>query len=100
MTNVYTNYIFDWDDGNWPKCGKHGLLKSDIAFVLNNNPLIGKARSAKDGEQRFQAVGVSKSGQTIFIVFVVRHRKIRPISARPMHSKEVRKYEQNNEGEG
>jgi len=21
---------FDWDDGNWPKCGKHGVSRTEI----------------------------------------------------------------------
>ena len=25
---------FDWDDGNWPKCAKHGLTKEDIESVF------------------------------------------------------------------
>ncbi|TBN45900.1 BrnT family toxin, partial [Paracoccus sediminis] len=20
---------FDWDDGNWPKCGKHGVSRAE-----------------------------------------------------------------------
>jgi len=25
---------FDWDDGNWPKCGKHGVSLEEIEQVL------------------------------------------------------------------
>ena len=25
---------FEWDAGNWPKCGKHGVSKAEIEFVL------------------------------------------------------------------
>ena len=25
---------FGWDDGNWPKCGKHGVSRSEIEQVL------------------------------------------------------------------
>ena len=24
---------FDWDDGNWPKCGKHGVSREEIEQV-------------------------------------------------------------------
>lgn len=25
---------FDWDSGNWPKCGKHGVTKEEIKEVF------------------------------------------------------------------
>ena len=25
---------FDWDDGNWPKCGKHGVGQAEIEALL------------------------------------------------------------------
>jgi uncharacterized DUF497 family protein len=31
---------FDWDDGNWPKCGKHGVTKEDIEAVLCGTPAV------------------------------------------------------------
>jgi hypothetical protein len=27
---------FDWDHGNWPKCGKHGVGKAEIEAVLSD----------------------------------------------------------------
>ena len=26
---------FDWDEGNWPKCGKHGVSREEIEEVLD-----------------------------------------------------------------
>ena len=31
---------FDWDDGNWPKCGKHGVSKAEIESLLFSKPLV------------------------------------------------------------
>ena len=94
MTNVYTNFSFDWDEGNWPKCGKHGLSKDEIEFALNNVRLVREVKRRDDRERRYQAVCLSLGGSNVFIVFVLRGRKVRPVSARPMHNKEVRKFEQ------
>jgi uncharacterized DUF497 family protein len=30
----------DWDDGNWPKCGKHGVSLEEIEQVLLGNPAV------------------------------------------------------------
>jgi len=28
---------FDWDDGNWPKCGKHGLSREHIQRLFSDD---------------------------------------------------------------
>ena len=82
---------FEWDDGNWPKCSKHGLSKEDIEFVFKGVP-----RTSLDpfpSEQRYRAVGRTIGGRFAFIVFTIRETQagnlIRPISARYMHAQEV-----------
>ena len=50
---------FDWDAGNWPKCGKHGVSREEIEQLFRE----GKARIAPDvkhstqDEGRYIAVG-------------------------------------------
>lgn len=86
---------FQWDDGNWPKCGRHGLSRSEIEFVLSNEPFVAPDPSIR--EQRFDAVGRTSEGRFAFVVFTLRARgadmMIRPISARYMHKKEIDNYE-------
>lgn len=88
---------FDWDEGNWPKCGKHGVSKAEIEYVLRNKPLILPDRHPQDTETRFDAVGKDTEGRHVFVVFTFRDkdskRLIRPISARYMHRKEIENYE-------
>lgn len=31
---------FDWDSGNWPKCGKHGVSREEIEQVLLGAPAV------------------------------------------------------------
>jgi uncharacterized protein len=87
---------FDWDEGNWPKCAKHGLSKTEIEYALRHDPLVLMDRRGR-AEQRFNAVGWNKEGRHLFVVFTVRVVNaavlIRPISARYMHEKEVKAYE-------
>ena len=87
---------FDWDDGNWPKCAQHGLSRPGIEAVFRNGPLTDADPSTM--EQRFRAVGRNDEGRYVFVVYVIRIRDglklLRPISARFMHTKEIKRYEQ------
>lgn len=89
---------FDWDKGNWPKCGKHGVSHAEIEQAIANNPLVLKDRYPDNIEERFNAVGCNNAERHIFVVFTIREsskgKLIRPVSARYMHEKEVKQYEQ------
>jgi uncharacterized DUF497 family protein len=86
---------FDWDSGNWPKCGKHGVSREEIEQVLLGEPAV-MADPFPD-EPRMRAIGKTQAGQYVFLVFMLREiddrTKLRPISARYMHRKEVEHYE-------
>ena len=89
--------LFDWDAGNWPKCGKHGLSQLEIEEVFRNDPTIFSDPDdhSKD-EQRLKAIGRSEKGRFVFVVFTMRQigeiACIRPVSARYMHQKEIDRY--------
>lgn len=86
---------FDWDSGNWPKCGKHGVSREEIEQVLLGEPMVMKDPHPE--ELRMRAVGKTLAGRYVFLVFMIREilgtRKLRPISARYMHQKEIDQYE-------
>lgn len=86
---------FDWDDGNWPKCGKHGVSRAEIEQVLLGNPAVMPDPHPK--EPRMRAIGRTLAGRYVFLVFLLRkidhQTKLRPISARYMHQKEIDHYE-------
>ena len=89
---------FDWDDGNWPKCGKHGLTRDEIESVFRGEFTTFDDPYAATAEARLRAIGRIANGRHVFVVFCLRERNgvtsIRPISARCMHQHEVRHYEQ------
>lgn len=89
---------FDWDDGNWPKCGKHGVSREEIEQVLLGDPAV-MADPFPD-EPRMRAIGKTQAGRYVFLAFMLRkidgHAKLRPISARYMHPKEIAHYEGQN----
>ena len=86
---------FNWDDGNWPKCGKHGVSLEEIEQVLLGNPAV--MPDPHPDEPRLRAIGRTKAGRFVFLVFMLRQDDVqtllRPISARFMHQKEIDHYE-------
>lgn len=97
MSAIQVNGI-DWDQGNWPKCGKHGISKADIEYVFKNSPSVYPDLAHSAQEQRSLAIGDNKEGRKILIAFTLRQSAggylIRPVSARYMHKKEIKRYEQ------
>ena len=89
---------FDWDDGNWPKCGKHGVTKAEIEAVFSR-PDTGMLEDPGhgDGEPRFLLIARQDGDHHgLFVGFTFRVREerrlIRPVTARYMHKKEVDSY--------
>ena len=86
---------FAWDEGNWPKCGKHGVSRQDIEQVLLGAPAV--MPDPHPDEPRMRAIGKTDLGRYVFLVFMLRktdHKTLlRPISARYMHQKEIDHYE-------
>ena len=87
---------FEWDKGNWPKCGKHGVSQTGIESVFDNQPII--FQDPHNEEARLRAIGKNTEGRFVYVIFTFReidnNRFIRPISARYMHKKEIEQYEQ------
>ena len=88
---------FDWDDGNFDKCCKHGVTVDEIEELLLGEPLVADDPLHSESEPRFRAIGRCASGRHVFVAYTFRFRDgqrlIRPVSARYMHLKEVRFYE-------
>lgn len=89
---------FDWDAGNARKSEeKHGVSQTEVEQIFFNVPLV-LAPDPKHSqiEPRFHALGKTNAGRLLHITFTLRFdgRKIRPISARDMHRKERRIYEE------
>jgi uncharacterized protein len=90
---------FEWDRHNADKIWrKHRVLPAESEEVFFNRPLV-VADDPKHSEQepRFYALGRTDAGRMLFIVFTVRGRLIRVISARDMSRKEREVYPEHEE---
>lgn len=87
---------FDWDEGNLLKnWERHRVSASECEQVFFNRPLVaGADMEHSEEEERFYALGVTDSGRRLFVVFTVRDKKIRVISARDMSRRERKVYDE------
>jgi uncharacterized DUF497 family protein len=86
---------FDWDKGNLDKSYiKHGIepKQTEEVFVDGESIVLPDVRHPLK-EDRFITVGRTLSKLYVFVVFTFREYKVRVISARKMHKKEVERYE-------
>lgn len=86
---------FDWDAGNQIKSQeKHNVVWWECEQVFFNSPLfLYEDKKHSNSEQRFYVLGKTDSDRKLFIVFTIRNKLIRIISARDMHQKERKIYE-------
>ncbi len=88
MINLLDIEGFDWDEGNKAKSYvKHGVIKKEAEEVFENIPFI-MVKSKYKSEDRYQAFGESKKGKLLIIIYTLRNKTIRIISARPQSKKE------------
>ena len=96
MKDLFVNIVgFDWDKGNRDKNHlKHNVRNGECEDIFFNQLLIvvsDAAHSAK--EKRYAAFGVTDGGRKLTVIFTLRGKLIRVISARDMTAKERRYYE-------
>jgi len=87
---------FDWDKANLSKnYFKHKVTPKETEEIFVDSDLL-VIPDIKHSvlEDRFIAIGNTLIQKNLFVVFTMRNEKIRVISARRMHGKEVKKYEE------
>ena len=89
---------FEWDEGNSLKSAdNHDVSQAEAESIFYNDPLI-VAEDIKHSERepRLNALGKTSQNRLLHITFTLRQSGtlIRVISARDMHRKERKVYEQ------
>lgn len=89
---------FEWDEGNSRKSEeKHDVSQAEAEQTFFNEPLLVTPDSGhSQSESRFHALGITDDQRSLHITFTLRKSNtlIRIISARDMHRKERKVYEQ------
>jgi uncharacterized DUF497 family protein len=98
MINLTEIVGFDWDSGNSRKSvKKHDVSQSEAEQLFFNVPLLllSDRKHSRD-EARYHALGQTDAARQLHVTFTLRRRGtlIRVISARDMHRKERKIYEQ------
>ncbi|QTA93416.1 BrnT family toxin [Desulfonema magnum] len=85
---------FEWDNGNISKnWDKHDVSAAECEQIFFNKPLIVKRdKEHSKLENRYYALGQTNMDRFLFVVFTVRNKKIRIISARDMTGAETERY--------
>ena len=81
---------FEWNEGNADKNWlNHQVNRNESEQVFFNEPLIvGNDVKHSQSEKRWHVLGQTDVGRLLFIVFTIREKRIRVISARDMSKKE------------
>ena len=101
MEHIMNNQVFhkvtgfEWDKGNEMKnLTRHNVLNEEceeMFFDINKKILKDILHSGK--EERYLLIGKTKKGRLLFLVFTIRKKLIRVISARDLNRKEYKLYE-------
>ena len=84
---------YDWDDGNIDKIrDRHGVEPDEVEEAIGDSHGFGIPAYNVGGERRYGWIGATESGRVLEIVYTMRNRKVRPISARDADATEKRRY--------
>jgi uncharacterized protein len=78
-----TEYIpeFDWDEANVRHIARHGIQPQEIEFVIRNDP-ADVGYDMISGEDRWTVVGHTDQMRILIVVFTMRGKLFRPVTAR------------------
>ena len=95
MEKEYPDFTgFDWDQGNINKNRKHDVEYTECEQIFFNEPIIILDDPKHSfSEIRYAAFGVTDGGRKLVVIYTMRNKKLRVISARDMSRKERTFYE-------
>ena len=100
---VYTQNVlgdligFDWDVRNVGHAAAHDVLPHEVEETVRGRHVIIPA-APKIGEKRWKLLGKSASGRYLVVVFTIRRKRFRTVTAYTMNQMERRVYAPQIEG--
>ena len=83
---------FEWDDANRKHVARHSVAPEEAEQAMKNDPLELKGLVRK-GEFRKLCIGLTDSGRYLTLVYTIRGKRIRIVTAYPSHRDHRRIYE-------
>lgn len=85
---------FEWDKHNIEHLHRHRVEPGECEQVFFNIPLVVKPDFPHSSvEQRYFALGKTNMDRALVVIFTIRKRRLRVITARDANKKERRRYE-------
>ncbi|MGA7341085.1 MAG: BrnT family toxin [Terracidiphilus sp.] len=86
---------FDWDQANAAKnWERHHVTPEETEDVFFHDPFVLRSDPAHSRhEKRYWALGKTERERRLFVVFTIRKKLIRVVSARDMSRREIEEYE-------
>lgn len=89
---VSRDFEFDWDDANRSHLAAHDITPAEFEEVYSGEKL--ETINERKGETRAAAVGKTKAGRLLTIVYTMRHGKARPVTAHMIPRRKRKLYEE------
>lgn len=84
---------YDWDEANIGHIGRHRVTPEEAEQVLANEPIVVRVER-RNGERRTVCLGQSSAGRHLVVVYTMRGRRYRVVTAFPMNKEARREYAQ------
>jgi uncharacterized DUF497 family protein len=94
---VYTSNVpgklrgFDWDDANQHHILRHGVIPKEVEEAVSQKNVILTAKTVKR-EKRWKLFGKTFAGRYLVVIFTVRRKFFRAVTAYDMNANERRTY--------
>jgi uncharacterized DUF497 family protein len=82
---------FDWDPANVAHVLRHAVTPFEVEEVVSR-PHISIATRTVNGGERWKLFGKTESGRYLVVVFTIRRKQFRAVTAYQMNATERRKY--------
>jgi uncharacterized protein len=82
---------FEWDAHNIGHIALHGISPVEVEETTGGRHLIFAAAARRD-EKRWKLFGTTAAGRFLVVVFTIRHKRLRTVTAYVMNEAERRRY--------
>jgi uncharacterized DUF497 family protein len=82
---------FEWDSGNVSHLARHRIQPGEIEEFFRGNPEV-REHEVVEGEDRWTAVGVTRSLRVLVVIFSARNGRIRAITGWEADKRTAKQY--------